>query len=276
MYVDRVDTAMASLRDLGLSEYEARVYRTLLSTGPTTAKELSRTSEVPMGRIYDVLNGLEGQNLVRSQTASRPKKYMAVEPGTALSRLLDDKRRELEETIGQYEEIVDQLEGELESADPVEEQFWTAAVGEAETIDLLLERLSAADERIVMIAAGTTPQFDLGEVGDVVAETLEEATERGVDVSVLMTPGLVDSLPESVGERYRERLSDHPRFAVRTTDELDGTFNIIDDGEVVIQVANPLRPGEVFAMIDLKDPEFATDVHEEFAPRWEEATPLSF
>ena len=46
---------MASLRDLGLSEYEARVYRTLLDTGPTTAKELSRESEVPMGRIYDVL-----------------------------------------------------------------------------------------------------------------------------------------------------------------------------------------------------------------------------
>ena len=94
---------MASLRDLGLSEYEERAYRSLLKTGPTTAKELSRTSDVPMGRIYDVLNSLETKNLVRSQAASRPKKYVAVEPETALDRLLADKREELEERITQYE-----------------------------------------------------------------------------------------------------------------------------------------------------------------------------
>src|SRR6056297_2284762 len=103
-------TNMASLRDLGLSEYEARAYRALLNTGPTTAKELSRASEVPMGRVYDVLNSLEQYNLVRSQAASRPKKYVAVEPSTALDRLLADKQRELEEKAAQYQSVVDELE----------------------------------------------------------------------------------------------------------------------------------------------------------------------
>lgn len=120
---------MVSLRDLGLSEYEARAYRSLLQTGPTTAKELSRASDVPMGRIYDVLNTIEQHNLVRSQSASRPKKYVAVEPATALDRLLDDKKRELDERAEQYETIVEQLAGELETAEHVEETFWTAAVG---------------------------------------------------------------------------------------------------------------------------------------------------
>lgn len=267
---------MASLRDLGLSEYETRVYRSLLRTGPTTAKELSRTSEVPMGRIYDVLSSIEGHSLIRSQTASRPKKYVAVEPETALERLLEDKRREAEETIERYEEITDALGDELESAEPVEEQFWTAAVGDTETLDLLLERLAAADDTVVMVVADRSPQFDLGAIGDVVTEHLENAIERGVDVSVLMTPEVVESLPESVGERYRDRLSDHPSFSVRTTEDLDGTFNLVDGVEVVLQVSNPLRPGEVFAVIDLKDPTFATEIHEEFAPRWAEANPLSF
>ena len=72
---------MASLRDLGLSEYEERAYRSLLETGPTTAKELSRTSDVPMGRIYDVLNSLETHSLVRSQVASR--RSSAVSDSTA-------------------------------------------------------------------------------------------------------------------------------------------------------------------------------------------------
>lgn len=267
---------MASLRDLGLSEYEARVYRALLHTGPTTAKELSRASDVPMGRIYDVLNSIEGHSLVRSQTASRPKKYVAVEPDAALDRLLEDKRREAQETLGRYEEIVETLSEELESAEPIEEQFWTAAVGDTETVELLLERLSAADESIVMVVANRSPQFDFDEIGDVVTERLEAAVERGVDVSVLMTPEVVETLPESVGERYRARLSDHPSFSVRTTEDLDGTFDLIDGVEVVLQVSNPLRSGEVFSVIDLKDPAFAAEIHEEFAPRWEAADPLSF
>jgi len=267
---------MASLRDLGLSEYEARAFRSLLDTGPTTAKELSRASDVPMGRIYDVLNSLETYRLVRSQTASRPKKYVAVEPDTALDRLLEDKKRELEEKAEQYEGIVADLSEELDAAEPVEEQFWTAAVGHDEVTDLLLERLAAADHRIVMVSTTPSPQFDITTVGDRVAEQLEAALDRGVDIDLLMSPRLVDDLPESVGERYQGTLAPHPDFDVRISDEVSGTFNLVDDTEVVIQVPNPLTSGDAFAMIDLKDPEFAADVHEEFQPQWEAAEPLTF
>ncbi|MFC7046885.1 TrmB family transcriptional regulator [Halobacteriaceae archaeon GCM10025711] len=268
---------MASLRDLGLSEYEERAYRSLLESGPTTAKELSRTSDVPMGRIYDVLNNIEAYNLVRSQTASRPKKYVAVEPSTALDRLLDDKKRELEEKAEQYEEIVDDLQRELDVADPLgDDKFWTAALGPEESIDLLLERLDAADDRIVMIAGTPSSQFDLGHVGDRIVDHIEAALERGVEVSVLMSRDLVDDLPPSVGRRYSRGLSAHPRFAVRTVDDLTGSFNLIDELEVCVEVPNPLDPAEAFAMIDLKDPGFAADVNEKFEPRWESATPLSF
>jgi sugar-specific transcriptional regulator TrmB len=265
---------MADLRDLGLSEYEARAYRSLLRTGPTTAKELSRASEVPMGRIYDVLNSLDQYNLVRSQAASRPKKYAAVEPDAALDRLLADKKRELEKQAEQYEQIVDELTDELETAEPIEGQFWTAAVGLEESLDLLLERLAAADERIVMVAGYSSIQFDLGEVGDRIAVQLEEALDRGVNVSLLMTPEHVESLPPSVGERYAERLAPHPDFAVRTRESVPGTFNLLDDVEVSIEVPSPLDPDEAFAMIDLKDPEFAAEIAEAFRPRWEEAEPL--
>jgi sugar-specific transcriptional regulator TrmB len=265
---------MASLRDLGLSEYEARAYRSLLRTGATTAKELSRASDVPMGRIYDVLNSLEQHSLVRSQAASRPKKYVAVEPEMALDRLLENKRRELDEKAEQYRAVVDELTGELEAAEPVRGQFWTAAVGADDSIDLLLERLAAADDSLVVVAGTPSAQFDLGRVGDLVTEELEVALDRGVDVSVLMSPDLVASLPESVGERYADRLADHPRFAVRTTPTLSGTFNLIDDVEVCIDVPNPLDPGEAFALIDLKDPDFSEDVRAMFDPRWEAAEPL--
>ena len=267
---------MASLRDLGLSEYEARAYRALLNTGPTTAKELSRASDVPMGRIYDVLNSIEQYNLVRSQTASRPKKYVAVEPATALDRLLEDKQRELDEKADQYGSIVDELSEELVATEPVEEKFWTAAVGPEDTIDLLLERLTAADDSIIMVAADPSPQMDVRTVGEDVMDQLEEALDRGVDVNILMSRELVDSLSEDVGRRYQRALQAQEDFDARTSDDVTGTFDIVDGVEVCIQVPNPLSSGETFGLIDLKDPDFAAEVYGEFEPRWEHATPLRF
>lgn len=267
---------MASLRDLGLSEYESRAYRSLLQTGPTTAKELSRTSDVPMGRIYDVLNSLETHNLIRSQTASRPKKYVAVEPETALDRLLENKREELEEKINQYEEIAGELENKLETADPVDEPFWTAALGPEEAANLLVERIAAADEQVSFVAATTASYLDLDAVGERIAEELESAIDRGVSVSLLLHPDVVDGLPESVGRRYRYNLKNNDDFEVRVTTNVTGTFSLIDGGEVCIEVPHPTQAAELFAIINLKDPEFAANVRDAFDPRWEEAQLLEF
>ena len=262
---------MASLRDLGLSEYESRVYQSLLQTGPTTAKELSRTSDVPMGRIYDVLNSLETRSLVRSQTASRPKKYVAVEPETALDRLLTTKKEELEEKATQYESIVDELEEELDAAEPVEEPFWTAALGAEEAADLLVERLAAAETRIVMVAATPTQQFEVESMGERVLDAIEAALERGVSVSLLLRPVIVETLPQSVGKRYQYELQEHDDFEVRVSENVTGTFELIDHAEVCIEVPHPLNAEEMFAVIDLKDSEFAASVEAEFEPRWTEA-----
>lgn len=265
---------MPSLRDLGLSEYEARSYRSLLRTGPTTAKELSRMSDVPMGRIYDVLNSLEQHSLVRSQAAGRPKKYVAVEPETALDRLLDAKKRELETQAQQYEEIVDTLIEEIDTAEPTDSQFWTAAVGHDETFDLLLERVSAAKEELKYVVSSPASGIDLQNATERTIEQLEAALERGVDVDLLLTPEMICDLPDQNVERYHSRLTRYENFEIRTLDSVNGTFTLIDGVEVCIAVRNPLDPTEPFAMIDLKDTTFAADVREEFIPRWESAEPF--
>ncbi|EMA52942.1 TrmB family transcriptional regulator [Halococcus thailandensis] len=265
---------MADLSDLGLSEYEARVYRALLDTGPTTAKELSRASGVPMGRIYDVLASIETHSLIRSQSASRPKKYVAVEPETALSRLLEDRRRELEARADQYEEVVEELVSELDASEPANERFWTAAVGAEETIDLLEERLAAAEESVVVVAAVLSAQFDTASVGNRVTERLGAAVDRGVDVSLLMHPDLVTELPNTVNERYVNTLLPHDRVSTRTSDAVERTFTVIDGVETCIEVPHPLDSTQLFAMIDVKDPSFAGEITREFEPRWEGAERL--
>ncbi len=267
---------MATLRDLGLSEYEARAYRSLLEHSPTTAKELSRTSDVPMGRIYDVLNSLEQNGLARSQSASRPKKYVAVEPDAALDRLLADRRQELAEKADQYEAIVEELSGELQSPPPVDETFWTAAVGPTEAVELLVERIAAADRSIVMVLSTYTEQFfDVEDASPLILDELAAALDRGVEIRLLMLSDLVVKFPETVGERYRASLAEHERFAVRTGEDVSSTFALVDEGEVAIEVPHPLQRQEAFAMIDLKDQEFADEVRAEFEPRWRAASEFS-
>lgn len=266
---------MATLRDLGLSEYEARSYRALLRLGPATAKELSRASDVPMGRVYDVLNSLEQWGLVRSQASSRPKKYVGVEPDTGLERLLDDKKAELERKVQQYESIVSELSSELDAHRPADEQFWTAAVGPAESAELLVERLAAADQRLVIVAGTPSPQFDIGRVSRQIVDRLDEALARGVEVSLLLSPGLVDSIPESVWDDYHDRLAAHDDFEARIADEIVGSFHLIDDVEVCIEVSNPLDPTQAFALIALTNPAFAANLKATFDEQWVDAEPLS-
>ena len=265
---------MADLRDLGLSEYEASAYRSLLQTGPATAKELSAASGVPMGRIYDVLGSIEAQHLVRSQAASRPKKYVAVEPDTALDRLLEDRKRELHEKADQYESVVDELSADLQTPAQPEEGFWTAALGPAESVDLLLERIDSAEDSLRLLGGYESTSFDVADTTSRVVDHLEDALERGVDVAVLISQDLSVNLPDEVNERYVSVLAEHPDYEVRIGPVVEGNVTIVDDAEVCLDVSNPVSPDESFAMIDLHDPTFAGDVRDVFEETWGDAATL--
>jgi len=227
-----------------------------------------------MGRIYDVLNGLESNGLVRSQAASRPKKYVAVEPDAALDRLVEARKRELNQQAERYESVAAELVDDLDAADPVEGQFWTAAVGPDETIDLLLERLSAADEEIRHVAGLPSYQVDIGAVGQQVLDAFEAALDRGVSVSLLIHPELVETAPADLQRAYAARLGEYDHYASRASPAIDGTFTLVDEEEVCIEVPNPLDASEAFAMIDFKDAMFAGDVRTVFDEQWVASEPL--
>lgn len=266
---------MADLKDLGLSEYEASAYRALLETGPATAKELSDASGVPMGRIYDVLGSIEAQHLIRSQAASRPKKYVAVEPETALERLLEDRKRELEEKAEQYESVVAELTRDLEDPSSPEDGFWTAALGPDDSLSLLLERIDAAEEHLRIITGTPSSSFEVGDVGGQVIDHLERALEADVRVSMLIDRELDHQLPADVTERYASAIVGYEDFEVRVAESsIDGNVTIVDEREVCLEVLNPLDPDESFALINLKDVGFASDVNAEFDPIWETADRL--
>ncbi|MFC7167523.1 TrmB family transcriptional regulator [Halospeciosus flavus] len=264
---------MSSLRDLGLSEYESQAYESLLGLGSATAKELSDESGVPMGRIYDVLGSLESAGLVRAQSASRPKQYAAVEPETAVDRLLDRRKRELETRERQLEETASELARELEAPTTPDSRFWTAALGPEDSIDLFVERLDAAEDRVALVAS--TSGFDLAEGQTRAIEAVGNALDRGVDVSILLSPSLVGQFDDAVLAHHRAEFADDERFEARVSDAARGNTTVVDGREVCVELPNPVAQNQAFALVNLKDASFAADVRREFDRTWGDAAPLT-
>jgi hypothetical protein len=97
-----------------------------------------------------------------------------------------------------------------------------------------------------------------------------------------------ENLPEVTVEL--ERLIPHERFIIpyfwvrgAEARDIEAAFEahaglvdieLIDHVEVCIEVPHPLDAKEMFAVIDLKDSDFAANVGDMFQPRWDDAEPL--
>lgn len=264
---------MPDLRDIGLSSYEDRAYRSLLEVGAVSAKKLADLSGVPEGRIYDVLDSLETSGLVRVQTGRRPKQYVAVDPEIAIERVVDMRTKELSAEIDRYEAIGTELIDALSSPSGVEDRFWTTAIGTEDAMKLLFERIRAADDEIVMVADVFTPQLNVGEVGSDLLEQFVEAIDRGVTISVLVSQDLVEQLPPVIIEQARREPLGEEGFAVRMTDTLYRTFFLFDQVELCYDVINPMEGDTVVGMINLQDPTFTLELESQFREHWDRAEP---
>jgi len=91
------------LKPLGLSDYEIRVYITLIETGPTNYRVLVKDSNVPTGKIYQVLSALESKGFIEA-VEGKPRLFRAVEPRKAFRRRfrqIEDDYLDLERKIGE-------------------------------------------------------------------------------------------------------------------------------------------------------------------------------
>src|SRR5437879_12419663 len=72
-----------ALKEFGLTEYEVKVYVSLVELGTQTASELSRTASIPYSKIYEILGNLERKGWVETEKG-RTSKYYPKVPSTAL------------------------------------------------------------------------------------------------------------------------------------------------------------------------------------------------
>ena len=214
---DRTQTRAASLfRELGLTEYEARVYVALLRLGTGTAREIAETAGVPRTRIYDSVEALSERGLVDIQHAS-PKEFRPVSHETAMRQF----QTEYEETI----ENLSDLLTDLEPAERQHEQTGVWAVTGRETVtERVLGFIAEAEEEVVYMGVEEL-------LTDDIVAALAAAERRGVDIR------LAGSSP-AARERIGEAVADAERFKTlwEFTETTAGRLLMIDRETILISV----------------------------------------
>jgi sugar-specific transcriptional regulator TrmB len=263
---------MDLLEDLGLTAYEAKALGHLILQGETTAPDLSHSTGIPFGRVYDTLNALVAKSLV-DVAAGRPKKYSAVPVDTIPRRLLAAERIRLQGQDELAAAKADQLVQQMASVAPahgMSRESYGITLGEDSARRFLIEATHSARETVIAYLA-----FDELHDDDLALfEAFRTAVGRGLhtkvllrakDVDYLLTTPYVDDVLDAMLPHLGETLQ------VRLTEEQAVPFAALDGERAMLGVKNPLAPAAYFAVIHVEDKAFAEGLGSKFESMWQEA-----
>lgn len=90
-----MENIVSKLVKLGISEYEAKVYLSLLNENPSTAYELGKASGVPTSKIYEVLKRLIEKGIISVIEDGKIRQYVPM----ALDEFINKYRSGMEDII---------------------------------------------------------------------------------------------------------------------------------------------------------------------------------
>lgn len=260
---------MNALQELGLSSYEEQAYRTLVATGPASARTVAERGSVPRGRVYDVLNGLEGRGLVWTLSGD-PQRYAALDPVAAVDRLLEDRLAELDARAERYRRIAADARSSFAPTPPVDGQFWLADLGTEDARTVIQEGMTAAEDCFV---AAIGPPYTGAPVESYETEyaAFLDHLSSELTVQLLVDDTMVDALSPFV-----DALDTATAEAdVRQFDGIDATFAVVDGAETYIDIPHPTRTGTRFGFIEFRDETVADQLGSLFEEVWAAASPVT-
>ena len=96
------------LRELGLSENEAKVYLAMLELGSATMLEISAKADINRPTAYVHVEALKKMGLVSSQTRGRKQLFIAESPDQ-LEFVIERERKQIEQKKNELKEILPEL-----------------------------------------------------------------------------------------------------------------------------------------------------------------------
>jgi sugar-specific transcriptional regulator TrmB len=207
--------AIRALRGLGLTEYEASAYLTLLHHGEMTAMELSERAAIPYSKVYGVLDSLRRRGWLEI-SGGRPRMYSPRSPMEALQVEWVSVERSFEKCRSI---IVEELQPIYEGRGLRERpEVWI--IRGLENILSSLKKMVEGARRELMMALPTLAE----ELLQTIYPPLSLARDRGVRI-LLLTTGEVASKLKAYAHFFDE---------VRVRDEMFGGGVITDGAETLL------------------------------------------
>jgi len=220
-------TAVESLRDLGLTEYEAKVYTALVKIRSGTASDIHLVSGIPRSAVYGALHRLAEWGITEVQS-SKPMRYRAVSPEIALGKLKDNFIAESENALAALEEIY-----QTQKMGVREEAIWTIS-GIKNVSDKIIEMLMGAQNDIIF--AASYPSFHE------IAETYPIFENVKGEIINKIEEGVTVRVTGSRSEELEEITRDIPGAQIRAfpadKSTASGGILIVDGKEVLIAIMN--------------------------------------
>ncbi len=168
---------------LGLSEYEAKIYVSLIEAGQAKARTLSVLSGVPRTKVYSVLRKLIDMGLV-IEIPGEPRRFSPTPPRIALRSYLQS----YQDTVQSLSSLISTLEDTFRKAKNKENlrrsSIWTIS-GREETLRKIQEMLAKA-KRFVHIVTNENGLILLYKSFN---KMFDELVERSVEIKITTTNG---------------------------------------------------------------------------------------
>ena len=161
-----MDEIIEKLKEIGLNEYQSKVYVALVKKFPATGYEISKLANIPQSRTYDTLKSLETLNIVIS-SGTKPVTYTPIKPKELTKRY----KRKIDSTISYLEKKLPQ----------VKENDYTERVitlsGKTKIFDKIIELIKSAQKNIFISVWAQDFKY--------IEQHLLDAYNRGLDVKII-------------------------------------------------------------------------------------------
>lgn len=174
-------SAVEALKDLGLTDYEARVYTALTRIKTGIASEIHQISGIPRSAVYGALEKLARRGIVEVQP-TKPMRYRVVTPASTLEKLRSSFLLEARAALAALEEVYQ------EDADASDDDNIWIDRGARNVHDKLLEIICGSGQEIIISNSDILDVLIVRyQIFYDLLLALTEAVERGVRIRITVT-----------------------------------------------------------------------------------------
>ncbi len=238
------------LRELGLTNQEAKVYLTLLVHGEMSATELAKTMNLHFPQLYNIMSSLEVKGFIEVQEG-RPKRYKAIDINYVASRRI----AEIKSKAKKVKDLLDQVRQSITYSRP---SIWIT-LGMRNILRNLVELIDNAKYDVLVVIHR--------DYVNSIKKPLISARKRGVQTYLVVYPGGgIEELASKLKAVKRVALFETYPFAI---------LGVADSSKAVISHGSPkIMPSEKLYGIVFDEPLMPLFLTEDFYQIWIKAKPI--